>query len=180
MNGLEHFKLLANYNQRINQQVYEAASQLSVEERSKDRGAFFQSIEGTLNHIMIGDLFWLGRYRKHSPDQFLSLKALEIFPKPQALAQILFTDFAELRHHRALLDSTLLDWTSNELSEEDLNCVLEYKNTQGKLFRKPFSEVLSHLFNHQTHHRGQVSTLLSQLGIDIGPTDFVFDIPNIQ
>ena len=180
MNTLHHFQLMAQYNLRMNTQVYAAASQLSAEDLAQDMGAFFKSILGTLNHILVGDLFWLNRFALlHGADsnQFSSLKALKTFPKPSALNQILFEDFSELTEARKKLDLVIQEWLTNDACHEDFKLNLTYHNSKGEGATRDFGELASHLFNHQTHHRGQVATLLSQKGIDVGGTDFLLDIP---
>ncbi len=181
MNIQHHFQLMAQYNLRMNTQVYDAASQLSSSELALNAGAFFKSILGTLNHIMVGDLFWLNRFALlHGTDskQFSSLlNGLTVFPKPTALNQILFDDFSELHKTRTGLDLLIQEWLSNDACEQDFKQNLTYHNSKGEAATRDFGELVSHFFNHQTHHRGQVTTLLSQKGIDVGGTDFLMDIP---
>jgi uncharacterized damage-inducible protein DinB len=181
VNILHHFQLMAQYNLRMNTQVYDAASQLCGDDLSYDMNAFFKSILGTLNHIMVGDLFWLNRFALlHGSDsnQFSSLQsALQELPKPNALNQILFSDFAELHKTRERLDAAIQVWLSTDASAQDFTLDLTYYNSKGEGATRDFGELVSHLFNHQTHHRGQVSTLLSQKGLDVGGTDFLVDIP---
>ena len=179
MDGLQHFRTLANYNIRLNRQVLAAAASLSHEQLLQDRGAFFKSILGTLNHILLGDLLWLRRfYLHHGPDnkQFSHLTKLNDFPAIKSLDQILFSDFSEFKAARASVDSIIRDWVNEQLTEEDLESGFTYTNMKGEASTKNFGEVLSHIFNHQTHHRGQVSSLLSQAGVDIGVTDYLMDI----
>jgi len=182
VNTLYHFQLMAQYNLRMNTQVYNAASQLSEDELCQDIGAFFKSILGTLNHIMVGDLFWLNRFtllHGVESNQFSEFKsAVQKFPKPNALNQILFEDFSELKETRRQLDLVIQEWLSKEAKNENFKKDLTYHNSKGESSTRNFGELVSHLFNHQTHHRGQVSTLLSQKNIDIGGTDFLVDIPN--
>ncbi len=181
MNTLHHFQLMAQYNLRMNAQVYTAASQLSADDLAKDMGAFFKSILGTLNHIMVGDLFWLNRFALlHGADsnKFANLQAaLQHFPKPNALNQILFEDLSELHKTRKNLDAAIQAWLRKDASAQDFTLDLTYHNSKGEGATRDFGELLAHLFNHQTHHRGQVSTLLSQKGFDVGGTDFLLDIP---
>jgi uncharacterized damage-inducible protein DinB len=165
---------MAKYNLRLNTQVYEAAGQLSEDELLADMGAFFKSILGTLNHILVGDLLWLNRFA--SIKSFSSLQALKDFPKPLSLDQILFEDFRQLKRTRIELDTLIHEWLHTNAIETDFQQNLTYRNSKGEVATKNFTELLHHFFNHQTHHRGQVSTLLNQKGIDVGLTDFVIDI----
>ena len=172
-----HFQYMANYNLRLNTQVYEAAEQLSDEDLASDMGAFFTSILGTLNHILVGDLLWLNRFA--TIKSFSSLQAIKQFPKPSHLDQILFEDFEQLKRTRIELDTLIHEWLHTNATETDFQQNLTYRNSKGEVATKDFSELLHHFFNHQTHHRGQVSALLSQKGIDVGITDFVIDIPSL-
>lgn len=172
----QHFELLASYNQWINAKLYEAASQLSGADLAKDRGAFFGSILNTLNHIVIADIIWLKRFAKH-PSCTTVLREVADLPDPTSLNQIIFSDFSSLHKHRTWLDGQIIHWI-DKLSENDLDYVLSYHNVKGVSASKRYSNLLLHFFNHQTHHRGQVSTLLSQAGVDIGITDLLVLLPN--
>lgn len=174
-----HFELMAHYNHRLNRQVYEAASNLDREMLTKDLGAYFKSILGTLNHILVGDLIWLNRFSKHS-SLFVSLNKLSNYEIPQKLDDILYQDFVQLRHVRSEIDQIIIAWAASEAEEYDYMRALKYTNTRGISSSRNFSEIVSHFYNHQTHHRGQVSTLLSQLGYDVGVTDFLIDIPDSE
>lgn len=171
-----HFELLACYNQSMNEQIYHAATVLDAEQLNKDLGAFFGSICCTLNHILVGDIIWLKRFSEH-PAGFASLEAIRVLPSPTALSEVLFSDFTELHRVRMAVD-TIIQSFALEAREEDFSAALAYSNTKGEAFVKPFGLLVQHLFNHQTHHRGQVSTLLSQSGIDIGVTDLLMLIPD--
>lgn len=171
----DHFAMLAAYNQWMNSKVYEAAGHLSAADLAKDRGAFFGSILGTLNHILVGDTIWLKRFATH-PSCVASLREVADLPKPTTLDQIVFEDFGRLSEHRSWLDQRIIDWVA-ELSDGDLDVVLSYRNSKGIPANKRYSSLVLHFFNHQTHHRGQVSTLLSQAGVDIGVTDLLVQIP---
>ena len=168
---------MAKYNLRLNTQVYEAAGQLSDDEFTADVGAFFKSVLGTLNHILVGDLLWLNRFA--TIKSFSSLQALKHFPKPTSLDQVLFEDFKQLKRIRVELDTLIHEWLHTNACDTDFQQNLTYKNSKGEVATKDFAELLHHFFNHQTHHRGQVSTLLNQKGIDVGVTDFVVDVKAI-
>lgn len=168
--------MLASYNQRMNKQVYQAASQLSAADLAKDRGAFFGSILGTLNHILVGDIIWLKRFAGH-PSCLGSLREVSDLQSPASLGQILFEDLGFLSERRFWLDRQIINWVAG-LSDEDLDLVLRYHNSKGISANKRFSSLVLHFFNHQTHHRGQVSTLLSQSGVEIGVTDLLAQIPD--
>ena len=84
----------------------------------------------------------------------------------------LFDDFAALRAHRALLDAALEDWVAQLPADFPMR-TMRYANTRGVQRAHPMWQALTHLFNHQTHHRGQVTTLLYQAGVDVGVTDLI-------
>ena len=166
-----NFELMATYNQWMNNKVYASASQLSDELLNKDRGAFFGSISGTLNHILVGDRIWFKRFAQHE-HVFKSLNYVRGLSKPESLSEILYSRFCELTKARKAMDKAIVQFSS-ELEHHHLATSLSYCNTTGELFTKPFSSLLQHVFNHQTHHRGQVTTMLSQSGLDVGCTDML-------
>ena len=165
----EYMRKMADYNRWMNEKVYAAASRLPAQELAAERGAFFGSVMGTLNHVMVADLIWLKRFMR-LPAANTALDDLQAIETPAALDQPLYADFARLRERRVWLDGVIVAW-ANTLQSEHLEQVLEYANTRGERFRKRFAGVAMHFFNHQTHHRGQVTTLLSQAGVDVGETD---------
>lgn len=172
----DHIVLLASYNKWMNAKLYEAAGKLSPQELAADRKAFFGSLLGTLNHIVVGDTIWLKRFATH-PGGHAALDPVRKLAMPSSLDQILFTDFAALSAHRKLLDQVIDEWAAS-LTKEDLAHVLQYTNTKGVVGRRKFSSLVLHFFNHQTHHRGQATTLLFQAGQDVGITDLLMLIPN--
>ncbi len=166
-----YVRRMAAYNEWMNAKVYAAASRLPVEERSRDRGAFFHSIIGTLNHLAVGDILWLKRFAGH-PSKPQALATLSDLPTPATLDQILFQDLAALETRRRLLDTAIVGWAT-ALTERDLASNLQFRTTKGVNVEQPFDLVVMHVFNHQTHHRGQVTTLLTQTGQDVGATDLL-------
>jgi uncharacterized damage-inducible protein DinB len=167
--------LLASYNAAMNTQVYAAAATLPRQALTADRGAFFGSIMGTLNHIVAGDTIWLRRFMAH-PSDFASLKAMHDIAAPAGLAHTYSDDLETLHNHRRRLDAIITAFAA-EVSGSDLDQPVAYRNARGDN-RKNFCGLLLHFFNHQTHHRGQASTLLSQAGADIGVTDLLAWIPD--
>ena len=170
----EDIALMALYNASMNTKLYAAAATLPRDVLNADRGAFFGSIIGTLNHIVAGDTIWLRRFMGH-PSNFPSLHAMADLPAPAGLAHIYSDDLGTLLENRKRLDA-IISALAAEVSDADLAQVLTYKNSRGEC-RKHFGSLLLHFFNHQTHHRGQATTLLSQLGVDIGVTDLLEWIP---
>ena len=177
MDFCEHCQLMASYNLRMNRQLYDAASSLPKHVLDKNLGAFFRSIIGTFNHLVVADIIWLTRFAEHR-QRYESLQKVSRYPQPAALNDILYDDFLELRKIREELDGLLIYWLTNEVEEPDFSQTLSYSNTKGIRSTRNFGELLSHFFNHQTHHRGQLTTLFAQLDIDVGITDFLIDIPD--
>lgn len=169
--------LMSKYNQLMNQRMVSACSQLSGEDLLKDKGAFFKSILQSLNHILVGDILWLKRFSFHST-YYSSLKSMEIFEQPKRLDAVLFGKLSDFKQSRANLDKVIIDWCA-ELREDDLDKALTYKNFKGEEQCKRLGDLILHLFLHQIHHRGQITTLLSQEGIDFGETDLPEMIPEI-
>jgi uncharacterized damage-inducible protein DinB len=156
---------LARYNTWMNEKLYALSATLSDDERKRDRGAFFKSIHGTLNHLLLADRVWLARFTGATvPEGFLG-------PGIRSLDQELYADFDELRKERALTDGKLSAWVA-ELTPERLSAPLVYMR-RGQKQEFPLWHAVAHVFNHQTHHRGQVTTLLMQRGCDPGVTDLV-------
>lgn len=160
MDSLDMFRKLAEYNRKFNESVYEVCGRLSEEERRRDMRAFFGSIHATLNHILVADTIWIGR---------LNGRPVTI----TSLDQELHADFASLARARKLTDEDLEQTVAN-LRPEDIDGSINYKSIfANKESTSRRGRILMHVFNHQTHHRGQVTTLLSQLGHDVGVTDFI-------
>lgn len=156
---------LARYNRFMNDSLYALAATLSDEERKRDVGAFFASIHGTFNHLLVADRIWLARFTGASvPDGMMG-------PGIRSLDQVLHADFEELRRERAITDDDLSAWVS-ELTDERLAAPLVFAR-RGRQQSAPLWWSVAHVFNHQTHHRGQITTVLTQLGHDPGVTDLV-------
>lgn len=168
--------LMADYNRWMNRRLYEAALTLSPAEVAQDRGAYFGSILGTLNHLAVGDTIWLHRLARHQGG-FACAAALADIPVPTSLTQSLAPDLPGLRSHRERLDALIVEWAA-ELTPAHLSGDFSYTNTAGVTSRRSFAALVQHFFNHQTHHRGQATTLLSQAGVDVGVTDLLALIPN--
>ncbi|MHA6138853.1 DinB family protein [Pseudomonas mohnii] len=175
MGRIDHICLMAIYNDRMNAKIYEAARSLTDEELSVDRKAFFGSILGTLNHLVVGDTIWLKRFAQH-PANYLALEPIRQLPAPQSLDQFLLSNIRELSTYRVWLDQVIVEW-SRAITESDLDYTLNYTSMKGAPADKSFYGLVMHFFNHQTHHRGQATTLLSQAGVDVGDTDLVALIP---
>lgn len=167
--------LMAEYNCWMNTRLYDAAAKLTEQQLFEERGAFFGSLFDTLNHIAVADTIWLHRFTLH-PELSWMKERLDPFPQPASLTQRLAHSLAQLREYREKADMLIAEF-SNRITEGQLAGTLHYSNTAGQQQAKSIGPLLQHLFNHQTHHRGQATTLLFQAGVDVGVTDLVAIIP---
>ena len=167
----EYLQRMARYNRWMNRKLYAKVQLLSHDELAKDRGAFFRSIIGTLNHILVGDMFWLRRFSGSNACKG-ALAPIRELAMPTALHDMLYDDIQVLASKREELDRLILSF-SETWSDEMLGTTIRYRNMAGEKHEQPLGPLLQHLFNHQTHHRGQVTTLLSQAGIDPEATDLL-------
>lgn len=159
-------RTMARYNAWMNERLYESCARLTDAQRKEDVGAFFGSIHGTLNHLLVGDRIWMGRFTG---------RPFAV----QSLAQELYSDFDALRAARAAEDAAIAEWVALR-TEADFAADLSYRTIVNPQTRtEPLRLLVMHFFNHQTHHRGQVTTLLMQRGIDPGVTDLLW-LPDAQ
>ena len=145
------YRMFAGYNEWANARLYDAASKLSDTDYRADRGAFFKSMHGTLNHILAGDRIWLRRFTGEGTH-------------PDRLDAILFEDFAELRAARRAEDQRIIGFAAG-LTPERLEAVFRYTTMTAPVstYEQPLAPALDHFFNHQTHHRGQAHGLLTAI-----------------
>jgi uncharacterized damage-inducible protein DinB len=161
MNALEQLRAMARYNRWTNERLYASCGRLTDAERKEDRGAFFKSIHGTLNHLLLADRLWMGRFTER-PFRATSLD------------QELYSDFSQLSAERAKTDAQIERWAAS-LDDRALDGELAYTSMVNPAPRTIAMRLaVAHFFNHQTHHRGQLTTLLSQRGIDPGVTDLMW------
>lgn len=169
---VDNYRYLARYNAWFNERLYAACEGLGDAERRRERGAFFGSIHGTLNHIVWGDKLWLGRFARAgvgTPD--LTAELLRV-PEGAVHATVLFDDWEALKAERRGLDAAIEAWVAALAPDVPLR-TMRYANTRGVQREHPAWKAFTHFFNHQTHHRGQVTTLLAQAGVDVGVTDMI-------
>ena len=171
MDLVMQFNAMARYNTWMNRRIYEICAALSDEERKRDLRAFFGSIHRTLNHLLLTDRVQLGRFIGKDRTQTFDHggKAITI----NSLDQELYANFDLLRREREKTDAMVEAWT-NEIAAEFLATEMVYDamSAAGR-YRVPMWIAVASFFNHQTHHRGQITTLLSQLGRDPGVTDLM-------
>jgi uncharacterized damage-inducible protein DinB len=158
MISVEYCQLLAQYNHWMNERLYAVVSEFGEEERTLNRGAFFGSMHRTLNHILWGDRIWLARFT-------------DLPYSVAAFGADMYADFADLTRERAATDTAILDWT-RQVTPAWLAGTLEYRSASDGRNRHLAKWVAAtHLFQHATHHRGQLATLIKQAGGDTGITD---------
>ncbi len=146
-----HYAAFAHYNQWANRRLYEAAALLSEAEYRADRGAFFKSMHGTLNHLLTADWVWMHRFTGHGPS-------------PTRLDQINHEQLADLRVAREAEDRRIIDYVDG-LTDQQLAGTIRYRRVSTPdEFVQPLAPALAHFFNHQTHHRGQAHTILCSFG----------------
>ena len=151
MNLLQTFRLFAAYNRWANTRLYDAASALDDEAYRRDCGAFFKSMMGTLNHILVGDRVWMKRFTGEGTN-------------PPSLDTILYEDLASLRAAREAEDRRILAFIDG-LDDAAVAGRFTYTTmTDLRTVSQRLAPALSHFFNHQTHHRGQAHMILSVLG----------------
>ncbi|MDQ0995617.1 putative damage-inducible protein DinB [Phyllobacterium ifriqiyense] len=154
----DHFTRLARYNQWANKQIYEAAALLDKEDYFADRRAYFKSMHGTLNHLLAVDKLWFGRFTGN----LYALPSYDV---------ILHDTFGELRTARIAFDEHIID-VIQAMEEADISAPFHWVMLNGAPFISTLDRCLTQIFNHQTHHRGQAHTLLSQLTGAAPPLDF--------
>jgi uncharacterized damage-inducible protein DinB len=155
---LDYIRVLYEYNRWANARILAAASKLTPEELTKDLRNSFRSVRDTLVHIMSAEWIWLKRWKGTSPK---AMPASSDFPTISSLT----TRWAEVEHEQAKFLSSL--------TKESLGITIAYINTKGERFEYLLWQMLCHVVNHSTYHRGQVTTMLRQLGAEPAATDFL-------
>jgi len=159
----DYVQCMARYNRWQNDNLYAIADALSEAERRREREAFFGSIHATLNHVLWADRIWMSR--------------LAGVPSPRGgipESVSLYDDWGELKQERKAFDAVVIDW-ADRLDGASLAGELAYYSGAIKShLRKPKWVLVTHMFNHQTHHRGQVHCMLTQAGGKPGDTDLPF------
>jgi uncharacterized damage-inducible protein DinB len=163
MQGLfkQHFDTFARYNAWANTRLFDAAASLSSADYRADRGAFFRSVHGTLNHLLVTDRVWMFRFTGEGDP-------------PDRLDAILFEALEALRHAREMEDARIVRYVTR-LEETALEGTITYRRVSTpEAITQPLAPALAHWFNHQTHHRGQVHALLTALAGRAPELDLLF------
>lgn len=154
-----HMREMARYNAWANDRVYAASALLSEADWAADCGIFFHSVQGTLNHLLVTDRIWLRRITGSGA----TYDRLDALPYPQ---------LAELKYQRDAEDRRIVELVDS-LEHAALEADFSYANMAGVDQRNPLWQALVHLFNHQTHHRGQVHAGMTRLGLDPPGLDLI-------
>jgi uncharacterized damage-inducible protein DinB len=163
MISTDHVRLMARYNAWQNQSLYREAGALSEAARRQERGAFFGSIHGTLSHLIWGDQAWMHRFDSTGKPSGGIAGSDALFP--------LWTDLVNMR---MLLDAAITDWAGRVDAGWLGGATTWYSGSQGKDVTRPNWLQVTHFFNHQTHHRGQVHAMITAAGGKPDATDIVF------
>ncbi|MHA1598987.1 MAG: DinB family protein [Alphaproteobacteria bacterium] len=161
MSSDPHYAMLAGFNRWANGHIYDCCAMLTEDDYRQDRGAFFGSVHNTLNHLLLIDMLWGARISGTTP------------PAITGLDDILYDDFDEMRDARKTEDEKLIALVEG-LSGDDLQTAVSYTLSNGTAMRTERWLMLSTLFNHQTHHRGQIHCLLTQSDVSIPPIDIIY------
>ncbi|NBB71614.1 MAG: damage-inducible protein DinB [Alphaproteobacteria bacterium] len=158
----EQTRSFARYNRWANTRLFDAVDELDDADYRADRGLFFGSIHATLNHLLVADRIWLSRLTGASPGE-----------APTALDAILYRDRGSLAAARTHEDLRLIAFADG-LDDAAFAGSVRYANQAGEAFTQPLAGLLAHLFNHQTHHRGQIHAALTGLGRAAPPLDLIY------
>jgi uncharacterized damage-inducible protein DinB len=163
-----YVRTMAAYNAEMNRRLYDAAARSPDERRRENRGAFWGSLHGTLAHLVWGDQMWMARFDK--------------WPKPTTIQKDsagMIEGFDELRRTRGDMDTKISDW-AGRVTDEWLDADQTwFSSSAQKELHMPRSFLVTHFFNHQTHHRGQAHALITACGEKTGDTDLFLVVPNV-
>lgn len=162
----EHIKLLAKYNQWMNGKIYEACEGMDDQARKADLKANYKSIHSTLNYLLWADYVWLGRFTEGTA-------LAKDYPKGP-IGVDLYDDWESLKAARQSMDDDLLAWSESVSPDWLAGDYSWHSVLTNKTISKPAWVLVSHLFNHQTDHRGQVISLLKQQDVSVGDSDLLF------
>ena len=155
-----HFVMMAKYNAWVNERLYRMAAALPDQLYRRDVGAYFKSLHGTLNHLLTADRIWMRRLTGEGDH-------------PTKLDAIVFDDHPSLTAARQKEDERIIHFV-NGTAESSFEEMRDYRTLKGTLHRQTLAEILAHLFNHQTHHRGQAHAILTIVGVaDPEPFDLL-------
>lgn len=155
--------MMVRYNAWQNGWIYNACDALDNAARGQDRGLFFGSIHGTLSHILWGDHMWLARF---TGGQVPGVK--------QRDSGAYVAGWDDLKARRTSMDAAFTDWSATvpqSFLDDDYTW---YSGSADARMSRPMAQIVTHLFNHQTHHRGQIHAALTQTGQPTRDTDLFY------
>ncbi|WP_318400404.1 DinB family protein [Photobacterium leiognathi] len=170
-----NFRMLAHYNQRMNNQLLSACQQLTDEQLHQNNNAFFPSVMAHWNHILFGDLIMLRRLIANNIVE-VDAEVLQQLPVAKKINDTFVTTMDELSALRGLVDTVYIEITQ-AFTPSTCREIVKYTTTAGLLIERNVGEFCQHIFNHQTHHRGQLTCILSQFNVDFGCTDLPIVVP---
>jgi uncharacterized damage-inducible protein DinB len=157
-----YIQRMARYNRWQNESLYGVTDALPEAERTRERGAFFGSIQQTLSHLMWADRIWMSRFSHVEAPRANIAQSVSLYP-----------DWEALKRERASFDGAILDWAAT-IDEAWLGRDLTwYSGAAKREISRPVWVLVTHMFNHQTHHRGQVHCMLTQAGAKPRDTDLM-------
>jgi len=157
----QHFTMFAVYNQWANRRIYDAAAVLSQDDFERNVGAYFKSLAGTLNHLLVADLIWMKRFTGRGE-------------APAKLDAVVHRDFLKLQQAREIEDNRIIEWISG-LGDKALQGRFTYMTTTDmRTISQRLAPALAHFFNHQTHHRGQAHSIITILGFPSVEIDLIY------
>jgi uncharacterized damage-inducible protein DinB len=156
---VDYVRRMALYNRWQNENLYVAADGLTDEERHRERGAFFGSIHRTMCHLLWADQTWMSRFSDVQP------------PVPLADLVAMHDEWQSLRSRRIDFDAEIVRWAEGLAADWPASMLTYFSPSLGRETSQPRWVFVSHFFNHQTHHRGQIHCMLTQAGMKPGDTD---------
>lgn len=175
---VKNFRLLAIYNQRLNKQLLECCASLTKEMLEKETHSFFPTIINYWNHILFGDLILLRRLAVNNIAG-LTIEDLGGFPQAQAPSDIYCASLSDIYTLRKKVDSMIVKYCES-LTDTICEKPIRYQTTEGENIEQCVGIITQHMFNHQAHHRGQLTCVLSQFGVDYGCTDLPILVADIK
>ncbi len=154
----QDFQYLYDYNRWANRRILETVSKLSAEQFTRDLHSSHSSVRDTLTHVLAAEWIWLERWKGTSPGALLNPAEFGTFSTLESKWVEVERDYVEF------LDG---------LSDESLGKVISYRNTKGEDWAYPLVQMMQHVVNHSTYHRGQVTTLMRQLGAEVRSVDLL-------
>jgi uncharacterized damage-inducible protein DinB len=160
MISVQYVRTMSRYNQVMNRRFFAAAERLPDAQRRADRGAFWMSIHETLSHLLWADRMWMARFAGWAKPS-----------RPLHESHLEYADYANMATHRAATDVDMVTWADTLTDHWLAQDLTWFSAAAARELSRPRAELVMHLINHQTHHRGQVHAMLTAAGQQTGDTD---------